>query len=142
MESTAASTIITVQTTVNAPIEKIWEAWTKPEHVTKWNHASDDWHSPHGENDLREGGKFSFRMEARDGSLGFDFGGVYDEVREHELIRYTMGDGRKVQVDFVPEEDATRIVESFEAESTHSQEMQKDGWQAILDNYRKYVESL
>jgi len=132
--------VITVETTVNAPVEKAWETFSKPEHITKWAFATDEWHAPRAENDLRTGGKFSTRMEAKDGSMGFDFGGVYDEVREHEHIAYTMGDGRKVKVDFIPEGNNTRIVESFDAETTHSVEMQRGGWQAILDNYRKYTE--
>ena len=132
--------VITVETTVNAPVEKAWETFSKPEHITKWAFATDEWHAPRAENDLRTGGKFSTRMEAKDGSMGFDFGGVYDEVREHEHISYTMGDGRKVKVDFIPEGNNTRIVESFDAETTHSVEMQRGGWQAILDNYRNYTE--
>lgn len=137
---TANKTVITVVTTVQAPVEKAWDCFTNPDHVTKWNHASDDWHSPRGENDLRTGGKFSYRMEAKDGSFGFDFGGVYDAVKEHKHIAYTMGDGRKVTVDFNGKGDSTEVIERFEAESTNPEEMQKQGWQAILDNYRKYVE--
>ena len=91
---------ITVETTVNVPVEKAWEYFTKPEHITKWNFASDEWHSPAAENDLRPGGKFSYRMEAKDESFGFDFGGVYDAVEEHKLIEYTIGDGRKVKIVF------------------------------------------
>ena len=136
------NTIITIETTVNAPVEKVWDSFTKPEHITKWNAASEDWHTPRAENDLRPGGKFSSRMEAKDGSYGFDFGGVYDDVVTHQLIKYTMGDDRKVQVDFIPGENGVRIVESFEAEKTHSEEMQRNGWQAILDNFKKYTEAL
>src|ERR1041384_1412483 len=97
---TMEKTIITVENTVNAPEEKVWEFWSKPEHITKWNNASDDWHTPRAENDLRVGGSFSARMEAKDGSFGFDFGGVYDDVRKNEYIAYTLGDNRKVQVTF------------------------------------------
>ena len=122
---TAEKTLITVENTINAPIDKVWEAWTKPEHVVKWNNASDDWHTPKASNDLREGGKFSFRMEARDGSMGFDFGGVYDIVRNHEYIEYTMSDDRKVKVTFTSLGDATKVIETFEAENTHSIELQK-----------------
>ena len=136
------NTIITIETTVNAPVEKVWDSFTKPEHITKWNAASEDWHTPRAENDLRPGGKFSSRMEAKDGSYGFDFGGVYDDVVTHQLIKYTMGDDRKVQVDFIPGENGVRIVESFEAEKTNSEEMQRNGWQAILDNFKKYTEAL
>src|SRR5206468_6649167 len=97
---TQNKTVITVENTVNAPVEKVWEHWTKPEHITQWNNASDDWHTPHAENDPRTGGKFLTRMEAKDGSFGFDFGGVYDEVVPNESIQYTMEDGRKVNIKF------------------------------------------
>lgn len=134
-------TVITVENTVNAPVEKVWEFWTKPDHITKWNAASDDWHSPWAQNDLRAGGKFAARMEAKDGSFGFEFSGIYDEVRPNEYIEYTLGDDRKVKISFTPEGNKTKVVESFEAENTHSIEMQKGGWQAILDNFKKYTES-
>ena len=123
---TANKTNITVEATVNAPVDKVWKYWSAPEHITKWNNASDDWHSPRAENDLRTGGKFSTRMEAKDGSMGFDFGGVYDDVRQNELIEFTMGDGRKVSVKFSGKGNETKIVETFEAEETHSIEMQRD----------------
>lgn len=132
---------ISIEIAVNAPVEKVWELWTKPEHMTKWNAASDDWHTPRAENDLRIGGKFSSRMEAKDGSMGFDFGGTYDEVKEHELIAYTLGDGREVRITFVPLGDATLVKEDFEAESENSREMQEGGWQSILNNFKKYVEA-
>lgn len=132
---------ITVETTVKAPVEKVWQLWSQPEHITKWNSASEDWHTPRAENDLRQGGKFSARMEARDGSIGFDFGGVYDEVKTNEVIAYTIGDGRKVKVTFSPNGKETKVVETFEAESTNPVEMQRGGWQAILDNFKKYAES-
>ncbi len=133
---------ITVQTVVNAPVEKVWEFWTNPEHITKWNNASDDWHTPWAENDLRVSGKFTCRMEAKDGSSGFDFSGVYDEVKENEVIAYTMDDDRKVKVTFTKNNDnETEIVETFEAEGTNPIEMQRSGWQAILDNFKKYVEA-
>jgi len=138
---TANKTTITIEATVNAPVEKVWEYWSAPEHITKWNNASPDWHSPRSENDLRTGGKFSTRMEAKDGSMGFDFGGVYDDVRKNELIEFTMGDGRKVKVNFSGSGNETKIVETFEAEDTHSIEMQRGGWQAILDNFKKYTET-
>jgi uncharacterized protein YndB with AHSA1/START domain len=137
---TQEKTMITVENTVSAPVEKVWDYWTKPEHITKWNAASEDWHSPWAKNDLRTGGSFACRMEARDGSMGFDFGGVYDEVRNGEYIEYTMGDGRKVMVKFSGSGNETRVVESFEAESTNSVELQRGGWQAILDNFKKYTE--
>ena len=136
-----ANQTITVEATIHAPVEKVWQYWSAPEHITKWNQASDDWHSPHAENDLRTGGKFSTRMEAKDGSFGFDFGGVYDEVKEHEVIDYTMGDGRKVSVRFSSNGNQTKVVETFDAENTHPVDMQRTGWQAILDNFKKYVEA-
>jgi uncharacterized protein YndB with AHSA1/START domain len=134
-------TVITVESTINAPVEKVWEYWTKPAHITKWNNASDDWHTPFAENDLRTGGKFSSRMEAKDGSFGFDFGGVYDEVRDNEYIGYTMEDGRKVKINFTATGNTTKVVESFDAETENSVELQKTGWQAILDNFKKYTEA-
>src|SRR5215218_1714780 len=100
---------ITVETTVKAPIQKVWKFWTEPYHIQKWNNASDDWHTPHAENDLRAGGKFLARMEAKDGSFGFDFGGIYDVVKENEYIEYTLGDGRKVQITFISEGNDTKV---------------------------------
>ncbi len=138
---TTAKTMITVETEIGAPLQKVWEYFTLPEHITRWNHASDDWHSPSAKNDLWDGGEFLVRMESKDGKTGFDFGGIYDRVREHELIEYTMGDGRRVSVRFSEENGSTRLVESFEAETMHSIELQRGGWQAILDNFKKYTES-
>lgn len=140
MESTSKNTI-TIESNINAPVEKVWQFWTAPEHIVKWNQASDDWHSPRAENDVRAGGKFNIRMEAKDGSFGFDFGGEYNAVRPNEYIEYTLGDGRKVTVDFKSSGNTTQVIETFDAESTHSLEMQKTGWQAILDNFRKYTEA-
>jgi len=133
--------LITIETTVHAPVEKVWQYWTTPEHITKWNNASEDWHTPAAANDLRKGGSFVFTMAAKDGSFSFDFGGTYDEVKANEFIAYTMGDGRKAKVDFKPEGNQTKIVESFEAEQTHSLELQQGGWQNILDNFKKHTES-
>ncbi|HXL56821.1 MAG TPA: SRPBCC family protein [Chitinophagaceae bacterium] len=138
---TQNKTIITVENTINAPAEKVWEYWTKPEHITKWNNASDDWYTPRAENDLRAGGNFVYRMEAKDGSYGFDFGGTYDAVTTNECIEYTIGDGRKVKVTFSGDGSKTKVTESFEAESVNSLEMQKAGWQSILDNFKKYIEA-
>src|SRR3954462_14708487 len=118
---------ITVETTVQAPVDKVWKYWTEPTHITKWNSASDDWHTPFAENDLRVGGKFTSRMEAKDGSFGFDFGGVYDDVKQNELIAYTIGDGRKVKVTFSSLGNTTKVTESFEAEGTNPVEMQRGG---------------
>ena len=140
--ATNTPTKVTVEATVNAPVEKVWKSWIEPDHIVKWNHASDDWHSPWAKADFREGGSFSARMEAKDGSMGFDFGGVYDVIRPNEYIEYTIGDGRKVQVTFTKQGNATKVVETFEAESTHPVEFQKGGWQAILDNFKKYTESI
>ncbi|TQR19318.1 SRPBCC family protein [Psychrobacillus vulpis] len=131
---------ITVETTVHAPVEKVWKYWTEPEHIKKWNSASDDWHTPISENDLRPGGKFLSRMEAKDGSFGFDFGGVYDEVKLNEFISYTLGDERKVEITFIKQDNDTKIIEVFDAETVNSTEMQQAGWQSILDNFKKYAE--
>jgi uncharacterized protein YndB with AHSA1/START domain len=139
--TTANMTNITVETTVNAPIAKVWQYFTVPVHITKWNSASNDWHTPKAENDLKVGGSFSYRMEAKDGSFGFDFGGIYSEVKPNELIAYTMGDGRKVKLVFSSATNQTKVVETFEAESVNPIEMQKTGWQNILDNFKKYVEA-
>ena len=132
---------ITVEVIVNASVETAWKKWTTPDDITKWNFAADEWHSPKAENDLRAGGKFNFRMEAKDGSFGFDFAGVYDTVKTNELIEYTIGDGRKVKVNFSSADGKTKVVETFEAESVNSIELQKGGWQAILNNFKKYAES-
>ena len=137
---TQEKTIITIENTVNTPVEKVWEYWTKPEHIKRWNNASDDWHTTRAENDLRPGGSFLSRMEAKDGSFGFDFAGTYDAVKKNEYIEYTIGDGRKVKNTFSSEGNKTKIVVRFEAESTNSIDMQRGGWQAILDNFKKYRE--
>ena len=137
---TTEKTRVTVEATVNAPVEKVWKYWTAPEHITKWNNASDDWHSPSAKNDVRNGGKFSVRMEAKDGSAGFDFGGVYDEVKANQVIAYTMEDGRKARVTFSPTGNQTKVSETFDAETQNPVEMQKGGWQAILNSFKKYTE--
>ena len=138
--STENKSPITISSTINAPVNKVWEYWTKPEHITQWSSASDDWHTPRAENDLRTGGSFLSRMEAKDGSFGFDFGGVYDEVDTHKKIAYTMGDGRKVKIAFLPNGNQTEIHETFDPESENPIEMQQQGWQAILNNFKKYAE--
>jgi uncharacterized protein YndB with AHSA1/START domain len=132
---------ITVRATVNQSIEKVWKYWTEPQHITKWNNASDDWHTPFSENNLRVGGKFLSRMEAKDGSFGFDFSGIYDEVKLNEIISYILDDGRKVKITFIDEQNKTKIIEDFEAETTNSIDLQQKGWQAILDNFKKYTEN-
>ena len=143
METTTnAATKVTVEATVNAPVEKVWKSWSEPQHITKWCAASDDWHAPKAENDLRTGGTFSTRMEAKDGCFGFDFGGGYDNVKKNELIECTMGDGSKVRVAFTPSGDTTKIVETFDAETTNPVDMQRTGWQAILDNFKRYTETI
>ncbi len=131
---------IAIKTIINVPVEKVWTYWTEPEHIKKWNNASEDWHTTKAENDLRVGGKFISRMEAKDGSFGFDFGGIYDEVKVYDFISYTLGDERKVSITFVRSQDKTEITEEFEAENENSIEMQKMGWQSILDNFKRYTE--
>lgn len=133
---------ITIQTTVNAPIKKVWDLWKDPEHIVKWNSASEDWHTTRAENDLRVGGKFLSRMEAKDGSFGFDFGGIYDEVVLHKRIAYTLEDGRKVETDFRQNDSKTMIVTIFDAETENSIELQQNGWQAIMDNFKSYAENM
>ncbi len=132
---------IAVEATISADTKKVWEYWTKPEHITKWNFASDDWHCPKAENDLKPGGKYSARMEAKDGSWGFDFEAVYDEIINQKTLTYTMSDGRQATTDFENLSDKTKVIITFDAESENSEEMQRQGWQAILDNFKKYVET-
>jgi uncharacterized protein YndB with AHSA1/START domain len=134
--------VITVSAEISAPVAKVWESWTKPEHVMQWNNASDDWHCPKASNDLKNGGKFSFTMAAKDGSFSFDFGGDYNEVKENEFIHATMGDGRMWKTYFKADGDKTTVTERFEAENMNSLEMQHVGWQGILNNFKKYTESL
>ncbi len=134
--------VITIEATIDAPIEKVWQCFIEPEHIKHWNSASDDWHTTAAENDLRVGGKFLFRMEAKDGSFGFDFFGIYDEVNLNKTIAYTLGDERKVKATFHSEDNKTKVIQAFEAESTNSMEMQKAGWQSILDHFKRYVEDL
>jgi uncharacterized protein YndB with AHSA1/START domain len=141
MSSSPQQITITVEALVNAPVEKVWSMWTEPEHIVHWNYASDDWHTPRAVNDLRIGGSFLSRMEAKDGSFGFDFGGEYDDVQRHKVIAFTLGDGRKVRVTFTAVNNATNVTESFDAERVNDVEMQRSGWQAILTNFKKYVES-
>lgn len=131
---------ITVEALVNASINKVWQFWTTPKHITKWNNASEDWHTTRAENDLRIGGKFLSRMEAKDGSFGFDFEGIYTDVITNEKISYTILDDRKVDITFSPTENGIQITETFEAENQNPLEMQKMGWQAILNNFKNYTE--
>ncbi|GAB3328376.1 SRPBCC family protein [Marivirga atlantica] len=131
---------IEVSTTVKAPLNKVWEYWTSPQHITKWNFASDDWHCPNAENDLQIGAKFSYRMESTDGEMGFNFSGKYTEISPNNSITYLIDDGRKVSITFNEEGDSTKIVEQFEAENENARDMQQQGWQAILNNFKRYAE--
>ncbi|MEQ9091076.1 MAG: SRPBCC family protein [Balneola sp.] len=136
-----STSIITIDSTINANSEKVWDYWTEPDHITKWNFASDDWCCPSAENDMTIGGTYKARMEAKDGSFGFDFEAVYDEIIEHKKIVYTIADGRKVTTIFEKLDGSTKVTTTFEAESENPIEMQRDGWQAILDNFKRYVEN-
>lgn len=133
---------VTVQQTVNLPVEKAWEIWTEPKHIQEWNNASDEWQTTDVVNDLKVGGKFSSRMGAKDGSAGFDFGGTYDEIDPYKKIVYTMGDGREVHITFMAQNDRTVIQETFYTEDVNPVEMQKEGWQSILDRFKMYAENL
>ncbi|MNX28860.1 hypothetical protein D3C86_589750 [compost metagenome] len=133
--------MITVQTRVDASIEKVWKLWTSPEHVTKWNNASPDWHTPFAENNLKVGGKFKYTMAAKDGSMSFDFEGVYTDVVGHSFIAYAMADGRKVTITFESLENGVLVTEKFDPETENSEALQQQGWQAILDNFKKYTEN-
>lgn len=137
----STTTRITVSALVNKPVADVWNTWTDPKHIMQWNAASDDWHCPKAANDPRTGGKFSSTMAARDGSFSFDFEGVYDDVQLHKRITYTMADGRTCEILFTHENGATRVVESFDAEGENPVEMQRAGWQAILDRFKSYAES-
>jgi uncharacterized protein YndB with AHSA1/START domain len=130
---------ITIEATVNAPVERVWKAWTTPSDIVQWNTASDDWHTTKAEVDLRVGGAFSSRMEAKDGSFGFDFAGTYTSVKEHELLECSLGD-RQLRVEFMPGAAGVIVRETFDAEDSHSIEQQRQGWQAILDRFVKHVE--
>lgn len=134
--------MITVKTLVNAPIEKVWDSFTNPAHITGWYFASDDWHAPYAENDLQTGGKFKTRMEAKDGSFGFDLEGVYSLVEPFKSFRYALPDGRKVIVTFESQGNTTAVTEEFDPESQNPHEMQQQGWQAILNNFKRYTEQL
>ncbi len=136
------SPAIKVAVTVDAPIQEVWKLWMLPEHITKWNEPSSEWHTPQAQNDLRVGGRFVYRMEAKDGSLGFDFAGVYDKIKTNELIEYTLDDGRKVKVAFTQKGVSTFLMETFEAEQTHPAEMQQAGWQSILESFKNYAEKV
>jgi uncharacterized protein YndB with AHSA1/START domain len=138
---TKDKTAIMIETVINAPIEKVWKFWTEPKHITRWCNASDDWYAPHAENNIQVDGKFKTTMAARDGSVSFDFEGVYTNIQEYKLIEYTLSDGRKVKIAFSNGGKETKVVESFEPENTNPLEMQRGGWQAILNNFKKYTET-
>lgn len=132
---------ITVTTDLSLPVERVWELWTRPEHIVNWNYALSSWHTPSAENDLSIGGRFSYRMEARDGSMGFDFSGSHTAILPNRYIFTTLDDARSLKVFFSTEDGKTRVTEIFDAEKTNPPEMQKKGWQAILDNFKKYAEN-
>src|SRR6185295_786219 len=140
MEATS-NTPITVETTIKAPVEKVWNHWTDPKDITQWCNASDDWHAPYADNDLRVDGKFKTTMAAKDGSMSFDFEGVYTNIQPYKVIEYTIGDGRKVKITFSSQGDETKVIETFEPENINPNEMQRGGWQNILDNFKKYSEA-
>ncbi|MCA9730867.1 MAG: SRPBCC domain-containing protein [Deferribacteres bacterium] len=132
---------ITIQTNINNKIEAVWNAWTNPSDITKWCYASEDWEAPHAENDVRPGGKFKTTMAAKDGSMSFDFTGKYTQVVKHKLIAYKIDDGRNVEIQFIESPEGVQVIETFDPENLHPEDMQRQGWQAILDNFKKYVET-
>lgn len=132
--------LITVISIVAAPLDHVWTKWTTPSYIMQWNHASDDWHCPAAENDLRKGGSFTYRMEARDGSMGFNFSGEYTRVIPNELIAFTLDDGRIAQVLFSEADGHTIVAETFEAEGQNPLDLQQQGWQAILENFKCLAE--
>ncbi len=138
--STIENAKVSVQITVVAPVDKVWKTWTTPDDIMRWNAASDDWHTTRATNDLQVGGKFMSRMEAKDGSVGFDFDGIYDKVNVNECIEYHLADDRKVKITFINQGNATQVSETFDTENSNSIELQKGGWQAILNNFKKYTE--
>lgn len=131
---------LTIRATILANVQKVWDYYTMPEHIVNWNFAIDSWHCPSATNNLSVGGKFTSRMEAKDGSFGFDFEGIYEEVIQHKKLSYAMADGRKASIEFIPGPDKTEIIIHFDAEQENPVDMQRDGWQAILNNFKQYVE--
>ncbi|KAA3656968.1 MAG: polyketide cyclase [Calditrichaeota bacterium] len=131
---------ITIETTVKNKMKTVWNAWISPADITNWCFASDDWEAPFAENDLRVGGTFKTTMAAKDGSMSFDFAGTYTQVVEHELIVYKLDDGRQVKIQFIDTADGIQVIETFDPEKSNSEEMQKQGWQAILNNFKKYAQ--
>lgn len=135
------TTKITVSATIYAPVANVWGKWTNPQHIIHWNFASDDWCCPKVENDLSVGGRYCARMEAKDGSVGFDFETIYDEIVKNRLIAYTMSDGRKAVTQFESKGNTTDVSTVFDAETENSVELQQQGWQMILNNFKQYVEN-
>ncbi len=134
-------TSITIETTIHAPVEKVWELWIEPTHITKWCYAQDDWEAPYAENDVCVGGRFKTTMSAKDKSVSFDFTGIYTKVQSHEVMEYDIDDGRHVKIQFASLPDGVKVTETFDAEEINSVDLQRTGWQAILDNFKKYVEA-
>lgn len=132
---------ITIQTVIYSPLEKVWNFWVNPSHITKWAFASDDWEAPYAENNLEVGGTFKTTMAAKDGSHSFDFAGIYSNVQVNKLIEYDMEDGRHVEIVFETVTEGTKVIQTFDPETKNSRELQKNGWQAILDNFKKYAET-
>lgn len=139
--STMNNKTITIKTIIEATIEQVWIYWTTPEHIKNWNSANDDWHTTKVVNDLSNGGRFVFRMEAKDVSFGFDFGGTYTKIVPEKHLAYKLDDDRKATIDFEEKDDKVTITETFDTEDQNPVDMQKQGWQAILDNFKKYVEA-
>lgn len=133
--------MISVSCSITLDKASVWKLWNSPEHVINWNFAAPEWHCPHAESDFQAGGKFSYTMAARDQSFSFEYSGVYDEIQESDVLNFTLDDGRKVTVEFVEENGVTQINEKFEPENENPLEMQRAGWQAILDNFKKYAET-
>lgn len=134
--------IVSVNAIVKADLKKVWDCWTSPECIKQWNQASEDWHTTDAQNDLKDGGKFSSRMEAKDGSMGFDFSGRYDVVAPGSHLEYTLKDNRKVKINFLEKRNGIHVLETFEAESSQPVDIQKEGWQAILNSFKRFVEGL
>jgi uncharacterized protein YndB with AHSA1/START domain len=133
--------MITVQSAINASIEKVWDLWTIPKHIMKWNNASEDWHTSFAENDLKAGGKFKYTMASKDGAMSFDFEGTYTDVKHHSLIEYILADDRKVKITFEILSNGVVLTELFDPETENPEALQQQGWQSILDNFKKYVEN-
>lgn len=133
---------VTVKAVVNLPVQQVWEYWTSPQHIKQWNNANDEWHTPYAENDLQPWGKFTYTMAAKDGSFSFDFWGIYTNISEYQALNIRLGDDRSLDITFESDGNSTLITETFDAENENPADMQQAGWQAILDNFKKYAESL